>query len=67
MIEPSEETRRLVWDELVDSDRMCRYYGYLTLRFRQIDQLLQFVAVCAAFVRPLRGAVSCSIGLPCPA
>ena len=48
MIEPSDETRRLVWDELVDSDRMCRYYGYLTLRFRQLDQLLQFVAVLAA-------------------
>ena len=48
MIEPSEETRRLVWDELVDSDRMCRYYGYLTLRFRKLDQLLQFVAVLAA-------------------
>lgn len=48
MIEPSDETRRLVWDELVDSDRMCRYYGYLTLRFRKLDQLLQFVAVFAA-------------------
>ena len=49
MIEPTDETRRLVWDELVDSDRMCRYYGYLTLRFRKLDQLLQFVAVFAAF------------------
>ena len=49
MIEPSDETRRLVWDELVDSDRMCRYYGYLTLRFRKLDQLLQFVTVFAAF------------------
>lgn len=49
MIEPSDETRRLVWDELVDSDRMCRYYGYLTLRFRKLDQLLQFVAVFASF------------------
>ena len=49
MIEPSDETRRLVWDELVDSDRMCRYYGYLTLRFRKLDQLLQFIAVFAAF------------------
>ena len=48
MIEPSDETRRLVFDELVDSDRMCRYYGYLTLRFRQINQLLQFIAVFAA-------------------
>ena len=49
MIEPSDETRRLVWDELVDSDRMCRYYGCLTLRFRKLDQLLQFIAVFAAF------------------
>ena len=49
MIEPSDEIRRLVWDELVDSDRMCRYYGYMTLRFRKLDQLLQFVAVFAAF------------------
>ena len=47
MIEPSDETQRLVWDELVDSDRMCRYYGYLTLRFRKLDQLLQFIAVLA--------------------
>ena len=48
MIEPSDETRRLVWDELVDSDRMCRYYGYLTLRFKKLDQLLQFIAVFAS-------------------
>ena len=49
MIEPSDETRRLVWEDLVDSDRMCRYYGYLTLRFRKLDQLLQFIAVFASF------------------
>ncbi|MDE0166386.1 MAG: hypothetical protein OXL36_14935 [Bryobacterales bacterium] len=49
MIEPTDETRRLVWDELVDSDRMCRYYGYLTHRLRNLEQLLQFVAVFAAF------------------
>jgi len=49
MSKPSDETRRLVWDDLVDSDRMCRYYGYLTVRFRMLNQLLQLVAVFAAF------------------
>lgn len=49
MIEPTDETQQLVWDELVDCDRMCRYYGYLTHRLRNLEQLLQFVAVFAAF------------------
>ncbi|MDE0166775.1 MAG: hypothetical protein OXH92_21240 [Bryobacterales bacterium] len=41
MIEPSGETRRLVWDNLIDSDRMCRYYGYLAHRLKRLNDLLQ--------------------------
>ena len=45
MIEPSDETRRLVWDELVDSDRMCRYYGYLAHRLKWLNDLLRVSSI----------------------
>lgn len=60
MSKPSDETLRLVWDDLVDSDRMCRYYGYLTVRFKMLDQLLMFITVFAAFA----SIVGVSLRLP---
>ena len=45
MTSPTDDTVRLIWDELVDSDRMCRYYGYLAHRLKRLGELLQVAAV----------------------
>ena len=29
---PTDETVRLIWEGVIGADRMCRYYGYLTVR-----------------------------------
>lgn len=44
----TDETVRLVWEELVESDRMCRYYGYLSQRLDRLGDLLQIGSVSAA-------------------
>lgn len=44
----TDETVRLVWDEMVETDRMCRYYGYLSQRLDRLGDLLQIGSVSAA-------------------
>lgn len=36
----TDETVKLVWEEMVETDRMCRYYGYLTERLNRLGELL---------------------------
>ena len=50
MTSPTDDTVRLIWNELVDSDRMCRYYGYLAHRLRRLDDLLVFATVVGAII-----------------
>ncbi len=40
MMPPTDDTVRLIWDEVVDSDRMCRYYGYLSHRLNRVSEVL---------------------------
>ena len=47
-MQATDETVRLVWDELVETDRMCRYYGYLSQRLDRLGDLLQIGSVSAA-------------------
>ena len=44
----TDETVQLVWDELVETDRMCRYYGYLSQRLDRLGDRLQIGSVGAA-------------------
>ena len=44
----TDETVRLIWEELVEADRMCRYYGYLSQRLDRLGDLLQMGSVGAA-------------------
>ena len=37
---PTDETVRLIWEGVIDADRMCRYYGYLTVRLSRLGELL---------------------------
>ena len=46
-MQATDDTVGLIWHELVDTDRMCRYYGYLAQRLAQLGELLQ-VGVAAA-------------------
>ena len=39
-VKATDETVRLVWEELVETDRMCRYYGYLAHRLNRLGELL---------------------------
>ena len=41
----SDETAQLIWEGLLDTDGMCRYYGYLAGRLERIGSLLQIGAV----------------------
>ena len=41
----SDNTAQLIWEGLLDSDRMCRYYGYLAGRLERLADLLQIGAV----------------------
>lgn len=45
---PTDDTVRLIWEEVVDSDRMCRYYGYLSQRLSRVSQVLAIGTVGAA-------------------
>lgn len=47
-MQPTDDTVRLIWEEVVDSDRMCRYYGYLSQRLSRVSQLLAIGTVGAA-------------------
>lgn len=44
----SDETVRQVWEDLVETDRMARYYGYLAQRLDRLGDLLQIGSVGAA-------------------
>ena len=39
------ETVQLVWDELVETDRMYRFYGFLSQRLDRMGDLLQIGSV----------------------
>lgn len=58
--QPTDDTVRLIWNELVESDRMCRYYGYLAHRLKKLDELLRLTTVIAA----LTGCVAMIADLP---
>ena len=41
----SDETAQLIWEGLLDTDGMCRYYGYMAGRLERLGALLQIGAV----------------------
>ena len=41
----SDKTAQLIWEGLLDTDRMYRYYGYLAGRLERIGSLLQIGTV----------------------
>lgn len=43
--QPTDDTVRLVWDGMVEADRMCRYYGYLAHRLKRLGELLRVTAI----------------------
>ena len=43
-----DDTVGLIWEELVETDRMCRYYAYLAQRLDRQGALLQVGSVGAA-------------------
>ena len=47
-MQATEDTAGLVWREMVDTDRMCRYHGYLALRPDRLGDLLQLGSVAGA-------------------
>ena len=48
MVKATDGTVRLIWEGVVESDRMCRYYGYLAVRLNRLGSLLLFAAVAAS-------------------
>ena len=46
----TDETVRLVWEELVETDRMGRYYGSLAQRLKRLDHLLLYGSVAGALI-----------------
>jgi len=40
----SQETARLVWNDMVGNDRMRRYYGYLIARQKRSNRILRWIA-----------------------
>ncbi len=46
-MQPTDDTVRMIWEEVVDSDRMCRYYGYLAQRLSRVSQVLAIGTVGA--------------------
>ena len=43
--QPTDETVRMVWEGMVEADRLSRYYGYLAHRLKRLSELLQVAAV----------------------
>ncbi len=37
-MQPTDDTLRLVWEGVLDADRLARYYGYLTVRLRRLGR-----------------------------
>ncbi len=48
MVKATDDTVRLIWEVVVESDRTCRYYGYLAVRLNRLGNLLLFAAVAAS-------------------
>ena len=42
---PSQESVRLVWNGLLDADRLHRYYGYLAGRLESTERLLSWACI----------------------
>lgn len=47
-MDTTTDTVGLIWEELVETERMCRYYGYLAERLGRQGALLQIGSVGAA-------------------
>lgn len=47
-MQASDDTVGLIWREMVDTDRMHRYYGYLAQRLDRLGDLLQIASIGAA-------------------
>ena len=43
--QPSDETVRMVWEGMVEADRLSRYYGYLAHRLKRLSELLPVAAI----------------------
>ena len=50
MTQTTDETVRLIWEGVIDADRLSRYYGYLAHRLSRLSELLSI------------GIVTCSLG-----
>ena len=46
-MQATDDAVELIRRELVDTDRMCRYYGYLAGRLARLGKLLQAGSVAA--------------------
>lgn len=57
---PTDETVRLIWEGVIGADRMCRYYGYLTVRLIRRGELLSIGTVGFSAV----AALAVLAGLP---
>lgn len=44
----SDNSVALIWHEMVDTDRMCRYYGYLSRRLHRLGDMLRVGSIGAA-------------------
>ena len=42
-VDTTDDIVGLIWEELVETDRMCRYYAYLAERLDRQGALLQMV------------------------
>ena len=40
VMQPTDETVRLIWEGMIDADRLSRYYGYLAHRLKRLSELL---------------------------
>lgn len=47
-VDTTDDIVGLIWEELVETDRMCRYYAYLAERLDRQGALLQIGSVAAA-------------------
>ena len=59
-MQASDDTVELIRQELAETDRMCRYYGYLAGRLARLGELLQIGSVAA----PLVAIVALLSGFP---
>ena len=43
--QPTSDTVRLIWEGMVEANRLSRYYGYLAHRLKRLGEFLQVAAV----------------------